>query len=100
MQDKTLISILDQSPICSSAHAAVKAVLTETILNVRHSLNQRQKKIVKLNWDRADRQSYRHSLVAELVSLNNKDTLVHHVANITGTLIRASNSSVPKKPSI
>ena len=58
VQEKTLISnytILDQSPICSSAHAAVKAVLTETILNVRHSLNQRQKKIVKLNWDRADR---------------------------------------------
>ena len=52
---------------------------------------------MKLNWDRADRRSYRQSLVAELSSLNNKDSLDHQVSNITESLIRASNSSVPKR---
>ena len=63
VQDKTLVStytILDQSPICSSADAPVKAMLTIAILNACYSLNQRQKKIVKLNWDKAERQLYRH----------------------------------------
>ena len=89
VQDKSLISsytILDKSPICSSEHAPVKATLTTAIHNVCQSVNQRQKKIVKLNWDRADRQSYRQSLVAD-----------HQVSNITESLIRASNSSVPKR---
>ena len=100
VQDKSLISsytILDKSPICSSAHAPVKATLTTAIHNVCQSVNQRQKKIVKLNWDRADRQLYRQSLVAELSSMNNKDSLDHLVSNITESLIRASNSSVPKR---
>ena len=100
VQDKSLVSsytILDKSPICSSAHAPVKATLTTAIHNVCQSVNQRQKKIIKLNWDRADRQLYRQSLVAELSSLNNKDSLDHQVSNITESLIRASNSSVPKR---
>ena len=44
VQEKTLISIytfLDQSPMCSSTHAPVKAILTVAILNVCYSLNQR-----------------------------------------------------------
>ena len=101
VQDKSLISsytILDKSPTCSSAHAPVKAILTAAIHNACQSVNQRQKKIVKLNWDRADRQSYIQSLVTELSSpLNNKDSLNHQVSNSTKSLIRASNSSVPKR---
>ena len=52
---------------------------------------------MKLNWDRADRQLYRHLLVTELAPLNNKDSLDLQVSKTTETLIRASNSSVPKK---
>lgn len=100
VQDKTLVSsysIMDQSPICSSAHTPVKVILTSAIGNACQSINQRQKKIVKLNWDRADRQLYGHSLVAELVPLSDKDSLDQQVSKITESLIRASNLSVPKK---
>ena len=100
VQDKSLISsytILNKSPICSSAHAPVRAILTTAIHNVCHSINQRQKKIVKLNWEWADRQSYRQSLATELAPLNNKDSLDHQVSNFTESLIRASYFSVHKK---
>ena len=100
VQEKSLISsytITDQSPKCSSAHVLVKVTLASSICNNNSSINQRQKKCVKFNWDRADRHSYRQSLTTELSSLEQEGTLDQKVSQITESLIKASNLTVPKK---
>ncbi|MCG8113152.1 MAG: hypothetical protein JAZ10_20495 [Candidatus Thiodiazotropha endolucinida] len=57
VQNKQLIllyKVLDKSPICSSAHVTVLANLNITLPCASQAVNQRQNKVTKLNWDRAD----------------------------------------------
>ena len=100
VQNRQLVSsynILDKSPICSSAYVTVLAKMNITLPYASQTVNQRQKKVIKLNWDRADRQLYRASVEKELTPLNRQDSLDQQLSAVTESLVRASNRSVPKK---
>ena len=99
IQNRQLVSSYNilESPICSSAHVTILAKMNSTFPYTSQTVNQRQKKVIKLNWDRADRQLYRASVETALTPLNRQDSLDQQVSAVTESLIRASKCSMPKK---